>query len=68
MSCGGWVIIFAVHFGKPQIAFWIPMIFFVQFFNCRYGIWYSIEAIRYTCLDDCIYHFNFLFDCSLAIY
>ena len=30
-SCGSCVIAFAVHFGKPHIAFWIPMIFLSSF-------------------------------------
>ena len=39
-SCGSWVIIFAVHLGRPQITFWIPVIFLSNFFMVgnEYGI------------------------------
>ena len=30
-SCGSCVITFAVHFGSPHIAFWIPIIFLSSF-------------------------------------
>ena len=30
-SCDSWDITFAVHFGRPHITFWIPMIFLSSF-------------------------------------
>jgi hypothetical protein len=39
-SCGSWVIIFAVHLGRLQIAFWIPKIVVSNFLmvGSEYGI------------------------------